>query len=85
MLKKRFLQGLRFDVWRYVLMADPQCFRQAVQIAKREECEVKILRDFFVKTTGKLDKVAEKVNGLNLTTMNISIFSTCLNSVKDTM
>lgn len=89
LVMEHFLQGLRPELRRYVMMADPQSFEQAFRIAKREECneqlitssqpepskvnvvasEMKILMDSFEKMTGKLDKIAEKLDGLNNTNM----------------
>ena len=39
---EHFLQGLRPNLRRFVMMSDPQSFEQAFRIAKREECNERL-------------------------------------------
>lgn len=51
LLKEHFVQGLKSEIQRFVMLSNPVTFEEAFRTAKREECHNKVHRDTSYTTT----------------------------------
>ncbi|CAC5372048.1 unnamed protein product [Mytilus coruscus] len=79
---EHFLQGLHPSLRRFVMMSDPQSFEQAFRIAKREECNERLIRIEEVSTAVNAVSVdAHVIQKLEDVTRKLDMLERKMNSV----